>query len=140
MCLVCSGIAVLLPPGEEASAPAEGAAQIPTEALEPTRTPRPTTIVFITSTPSQADELYDDLIFDLSEKIILNVRISGRDLIIQTNLDRSDAEWFFSDIGTIHGLVVRENPDVDRMILDDTFGQQIIIPMDAMKSHYNHTY
>lgn len=105
---------------------------LPTETPEPTKTPKPTPIVFKTKPPSWTDDLYDDLVYLLDDSTIFNVRLSGRDLVIQTNLYRPDINVFYEQIGTIHGVVVRKNPDIDRMILNDITGQKIIIPWDAM--------
>ena len=36
----------------------------------------------------------------------------------------------------MHGVVVREDPDVDRVVLDDDSGQRIIMPMKDMRRHF----
>ena len=112
---------------------------LPSETPELTRTPRPTPIVFKTSPPTNADDLYEDLIYSLDDSTILNVRISGRDLVIQTHLYRSDINIFYEEIGTIHGIVIRKNLNFDRMILNDITGQKIIIPKDAMMRFSDHS-
>jgi hypothetical protein len=117
----------------------------PTHAIETaTETPQPPTLTpteqpaTTNPVPTQSDEeiLYAALTSELDETIIRGVRISARDLEIKTRLTRSDMQLFYEDIGAIHGVVVREDLDVDRVILDDIAGQQIIMPMDAMKQFY----
>ncbi len=73
------------------------------------------------------------LVDQLSSRTVRGVQVSDGDLLINTRLDRTDLDTFYSQIGAIHGVVVAHDPDVRRVILDDTTGQRIIIPMEAMR-------
>ena len=109
-----------------------------TPTITSTRTPTPTYTQ--TSDPISVLEkkIYRELLDSLGAVTILDVNIIGKNLIIDTNLDRDNGIIaFFSEIGVIHGIVVRENPSVDAVILNDTFDQTIEMPMYAMIAYYN---
>ena len=118
----------------------------PTNTTTVTKTPAPTNTATVTKTPaptntpkplSLEEQIYRALIEPLGRNTIYRVIISDDTLQVNTNLDRENGVVaFYSEIGVIHGVIVRANPSVDKVILNDVTGQRITMPMEAMIRYY----
>jgi hypothetical protein len=92
-----------------------------------------------TTKPKVSDEeqIESNLIRNVGSSTIRRIELSSSRLIIFTSLDRTSADTFYSDIGSIHGAVVRLNLNVNNVVLKDVSGQEITIPMSAMEKFSN---
>lgn len=107
VCLVGVIIGTFLPPGEEGSAPAEGATQvqlpeetpIPTNTLEPTSTPRPTATP--TAVPTETPVINEDVLaaeyfIELGPgiKALTNTFEDLSELFLNLNPQLLDLDWY----------------------------------------------
>lgn len=67
---------------------------------------------------------------------LLRVNITGRDLVIEVAIERTDLGEFFEALGAIHGAVAELEPDVERVAIDDVTGQRIVVRMTDLLAHY----
>ena len=103
----------------------------------PSHTKTPTSTVTPRPPESLEEQIYQALIEPLGENTIHKVIISEGTLQVNTNLDRDHGMVaFYSEIGVIHGVIVRANPSVNKVVLNDVIGQTITMPMDAMIRYY----
>jgi hypothetical protein len=109
---------------------------VPVQAWLAGRPTSPAAVPIDVQTPTLAatGRLYDALVARLENDTVQAVRFAGRDLIVLTNLDRaSDSVAFYGEIGSIHGAIFKLDPDADRLVVQDRFGWQLIVPMEDLR-------
>ena len=67
-------------------------------------------------------------------KALRRATIAKRTLLLTAiePLPRHDLGAFWEELGAIHGVIAKANPDVDQVTIKDVTGQTITVPMDLI--------
>lgn len=136
--------------GTPTAVPSPTATLVPTDAPTPTHTPTtipspaPTRALVSPTRPASMpsaseSEVKSGLEWALRtypQVTLLGVNITGRDLVIEVAIERTDLGEFFEALGAIHGAVAELEPDVERVAIDDVTGQRIVVRMTDLAAHY----
>jgi hypothetical protein len=107
--------------------------------LQPTKTlpPEPTVNETKKSLMVMEGNISLELKDSLGVFVFHRLEFVDNNLVIYTSLEREmGMELFYSQIGAIHGIVVRADPPIEAVIIDDSTGQTIEMPMVTMKDFF----